>query len=120
MQKPANSKAQSASASIYSGRGEVKYRIHIVRDVYKRQVHTLKKYIVHTHAKDGRNITPPTATERPTYIELPLGEGGVDFPAYLKALDEIGYKGFLTIEREIEDNTADIHKAAAFLRGLIG
>ena len=83
-------------------------------------VHTLKKYIVHTHAKDGRNITPPTATERPTYIELPLGEGGVDFPAYLKALDEIGYKGFLTIEREIEDNTADIHKAAAFLRGLIG
>ena len=83
-------------------------------------VYTLKKYIVHTHAKDGRNITPPTATERPTYIELPLGEGGVDFPAYLKALDEIGYKGFLTIEREIEDNTADIHKAAAFLRGLIG
>lgn len=83
-------------------------------------VHTLKKYIVHTHAKDGRNITPPTETERPTYIELPLGEGGVDFPAYLKALDEIGYKGFLTIEREIEDNTADIHKAAAFLRGLIG
>lgn len=83
-------------------------------------VYTLKKYIVHTHAKDGRNITPPTENERAKYIELPLGEGGVDFPAYLKALDEIGYKGFLTIEREIADNTADIRKAAAFLRGLIG
>ena len=31
MQKPANSKAQSAFASIYGGRGEVKYRIQIVR-----------------------------------------------------------------------------------------
>ena len=59
----------------------------------------------------------PGALREMTHL---LGEGGVDFPAYLKALDEIGYKGFLTIEREIEDNTADIHKAAAFLRGLIG
>ena len=42
------------------------------------------------------------------------------FPAYLKALEEIGYKGFLTIEREVGDNpTADIEKAVRFLRGLM-
>ena len=37
-----------------------------------------------------------------------------------KALDEIGYKGFLTIEREVGGNpAADIRMAADFLRGLI-
>ncbi len=55
------------------------------------------------------------------FEELPLGEGNVDFPAYLKALDDIGYKGFLTIEREAGENpVADIQKAAGFLRELIG
>ena len=49
-----------------------------------------------------------------------LGDGDVPFPAYLKALEEIGYKGFLTIEREVGDNpTADIEKAVRFLRGLM-
>ena len=39
------------------------------------------------------------------------------FPAYLKALDEIGYHGFLTIEREVGDNpAADIEKAVNFLK----
>ena len=46
--------------------------------------------------------------------------GGVDWPRYLKALDDIGYKGFLTIERECGENPeADIRMAADFLRGLI-
>ena len=33
--------------------------------------------------------------------ETPLGEGDVDFKAFLQALDKIGYTGSLTIEREI-------------------
>jgi len=33
--------------------------------------------------------------------EVPLGEGDVDIEAYLKALQEVGYEGPLTIEREI-------------------
>ena len=42
------------------------------------------------------------------------------FPAYLKALEEIGYKGFLTIERECgEDPAKDIACAADFLRDII-
>lgn len=33
-----------------------------------------------------------------------FGEGDVDWDNYLKALKEIGYDGFLTIERECGDN----------------
>ena len=43
-----------------------------------------------------------------------------DFDNYLKALDEIGYRGFLTIEREVgEDPTRDITEAARFLEAKI-
>ncbi len=99
-----------------------------------RAVYNLKKYIVHTHAKDGVKL----ADGNPEYIygvvhpvpqefqgiqyfeEVPLGEGGVDFPAYLKALDEVGYRGFLTIEREVGENPSkDISQAAVFLKKLI-
>lgn len=94
-------------------------------------VYTLKDYIVHTHAKDGKNlrkcnpeviyrIIDEEANQGDAYIELPLGEGDVDFDNYLKALDEIGYRGFLTIEREVGDNpVADIDKAMKFLNDRI-
>lgn len=55
------------------------------------------------------------------YEEVPLGTGSVDFTAYLKALEEIGYKGFLTIEREVGENPAkDIKTAVDFLNKMIG
>jgi sugar phosphate isomerase/epimerase len=51
------------------------------------------------------------------FKELPLGEGGVDWDAYLRALKDIGYDGFLTIERECGDEPAkDIASASEFLR----
>ena len=51
---------------------------------------------------------------------MPLGTGQVDFPNYLKALEEIGFKGFLTIEREVGDNpAADIQTAVTFLNNTI-
>ena len=51
------------------------------------------------------------------FEEVPLGTGSVDFSVYLKALEDIGYKGFLTIEREVGDNPeADIKTAVDFLR----
>ena len=51
------------------------------------------------------------------FIELPLGQGDVDFSRYLQALDEINYKGYLTIEREVGNNPAkDIETAANYLR----
>ena len=52
------------------------------------------------------------------FIELPLGYGNVNWNGYLRALQDIGYKGFLTIERECgADPAADIVMAADFLRG---
>ena len=77
-------------------------------------VYTLRDYIVHTHAKDG--VMLPTGG----YEELPLGTGGVPFPQYLAALDDIGYKGFLTIERECGDTpAADIKLAYDHLKSII-
>ena len=92
-------------------------------------VHNLKEYIVHTHAKDGRmlrRVNPETIyngtldfAEAP-FIELPLGQGDVDFPAYLSALNDIGYTGYLTIEREVgDDPEGDIRLAVNFLQSLI-
>lgn len=96
-------------------------------------VYNLKDYIVHTHAKDGVMLerTNPEfiyrVTPRPEdfhsinyFEEKPLGQGSVDFPAYLKALDDIGYKGFLTIEREVgDDPSADIYTAKKHLTDII-
>lgn len=96
-----------------------------------KAVHTLKDYIVHTHAKDGiklmdkspeviYGLEEDTMLQDAAFIEVPLGEGSVDFPNYLKALEEIGYNGFLTIEREVGENPrADIQKAFDFLTGLM-
>lgn len=51
------------------------------------------------------------------FKELPLGEGKVDWNRYLKALQDVGFDGFLTIERETGANPADdIIKAAEFLK----
>ena len=52
-----------------------------------------------------------------TWLEVPLGKGGVKWPEYLKALDSVGYKGYLTIEREVGDDPAgDIGMAVDFLK----
>ena len=54
------------------------------------------------------------------FEEVPLGTGSVDFPAYLKALEDIGYRGFLTIEREVGANPeADIRTAFDYLEKVI-
>jgi L-ribulose-5-phosphate 3-epimerase len=82
-------------------------------------VKVLKDYIVHTHAKDGVCLMKGEGGKPNEHLETPLGEGGVAFRHYLKALDSIGYKGFLTIEREVgADPAADIAKAVKYLRSL--
>lgn len=93
-------------------------------------VHTLKDYIVHTHAKDGKRlyfrdpekvygIVYEELLTSPSFLEVPLGKGSVDFAAYLDALRQINYQGFLTIEREVgEDPAGDIQKAVEYLKAL--
>lgn len=103
-------------------------------------VYTLKDYIVHTHAKDGIKLAAEVdprevygeygyeseldhdkiaemATSGPSFREVPLGEGKVQWNDYLQALNDIGYKGYLTIEREVGTNPeADIALAVKFLK----
>jgi len=94
-------------------------------------VHNLAPYIVHTHAKDGVKLKPSdpevvygltnhadgSADDGPVFAEVPLGQGGVPFVPYLDALEKIGYKGFLTIEREVGENPVDdIALAVNFLK----
>jgi sugar phosphate isomerase/epimerase len=99
-------------------------------------VYNLQNYIVHTHAKDGRklmdkdpeiiyglkpNSVEGEIKEGAAFTELPLGKGDVDFNNYLKSLNEIGYRGFLTIEREVgEDPKKDIMAAVEFLNEKMG
>ncbi len=99
-------------------------------------VYVLKDYIVHTHAKDGvmldKNQVPTDVYHAfaiggidalnacSGFKELPIGEGDVDWVNYIKALKEIGYDGFLTIERETGENPSeDIAKAVKFLEKFI-
>lgn len=98
-------------------------------------VYTLQDYIVHTHAKDGRMLrqTDPEQIYNffaeggigdlrldEYFLETPLGNGDVPFPAYLHALHDVGYNGFLTIEREVAARPEqDIRDAVDYLSDLI-
>lgn len=96
-----------------------------------KAVYNLKDYIVHTHAKDGKQLfykdpeivygmKKSVIITASSFEEVPLGEGQVDWPKYLAALDDIGYKGFLTIEREVGKNPEeDIRNAVQFLKKLM-
>ncbi|MDF2722561.1 MAG: xylose isomerase [Paenibacillus sp.] len=103
-----------------------------------RGVHLLKDYIVHTHVKDGVRfiaVDPrevygsfdyapqdngkvvQLVRERKIYTETALGAGHVDFDAYFGALSDIGYTGYLTIERETGDQPeANIRQAVEFVK----
>lgn len=80
-------------------------------------VEILGPYIQGVHAKDGLYPTGP----KDLGVEVPIGEGKVNFPVLIEKLKRIGYKNPLTIEREIrgEKQTADILAAKAYLEKLL-
>lgn len=98
-------------------------------------VYLLKDYIVHTHLKDGKMLKKSDPKEiydcfarggiealnvADYFIETPVGEGDVDFSEYVRALKEIGFNGFLTIERETGSNPCDdIMKAAEYIQAAL-
>lgn len=102
--------------------------VMVTGDDPAKAVYNLQKYIVHTHAKDGKQIffkdpeivyglKKDVIITEDSFVEVPLGEGSVNWTEYLAALEDIGYKGFLTIEREVGDDPAkDISKAVEFLK----
>ena len=94
-------------------------------------VRILSDKIVHTHAKDGINITPFDSGDfyhkfaegglewmagANICEETPLGKGSVRWNEYLNALKEIGYDGYLTIEHEVSDGADEIREAVDFLK----
>jgi sugar phosphate isomerase/epimerase len=109
--------------------------VMVIREEVPQAVEALAPYIVHTHAKDGRNLKCVDAEvlyqafaeggiegfHATEYIqEVPLGEGDVHFEKYLPALRQAGYDGYLTIEREVgQDPRKDIEQAVGFLRQML-
>lgn len=74
-------------------------------------------YVVGVHCKDG---AWPKEKDK-LGEERPLGDGEVNIPLFIQKLKEVGYDGYLTIEREItgEEQVQDILKAKALLESLI-
>lgn len=68
--------------------------------------------IVHVHAKDARQASASRGAQ-----EVALGNGDIDWLALLGGLEEIEYRGWLTLERESGDRrAADIAAGVAFIR----
>ena len=76
------------------------------------------KYLRAVNPKDALYPTNPKDLGK----EVPIGEGKVGFPRFIRRLKELGYSGPLNIEREISgpQQIADIKKARAYLERLIG
>lgn len=75
------------------------------------------EYVMGVHGKDGKYPTDGHCLGE----EVPLGQGKVNYPAFIKKLKEIGYQGDITIEREIsgEEQKKDIILAREILEKLI-
>lgn len=68
------------------------------------------------HCKDALRPTLPGTLG----IEVPIGQGQVDFPAFLSRLHAIGYSGPLVIEREHgPDVVEDVLTASEYLQQLL-
>jgi len=107
--------------------------VMVTDDDEVKGVYAAGKRIVHTHAKDGimKKYMGPEhiygifaeggiealATLVDFFAETPLGLGRVRWQEYLGALRDVGYDGYLTIEREVgKDAAADIQMAVGFLK----
>lgn len=107
--------------------------VMVTRDDEVEGVYRAGSAIVHTHAKDGRcnHYAGPEEvygifaeggiealnTVSTYFTETPLGQGSVRWPEYLRALVDVGYDGYLTIEREVGKNAcSDIRLAVQFLQ----
>jgi sugar phosphate isomerase/epimerase len=79
----------------------------------------LAPYVISVHCKDGD--WPPKDLPGALGVERPLGAGAVGMERFLAKLREIGYRGTLNIEREVEDQERkwrEVKAAAGLLRGL--
>ena len=81
----------------------------------------LGKHVESVHAKDGD--WPPQDVSGALGTERPLGQGSVGMERFVAKLKEIGYRGTLNIEREVDNQRqrlADIAMAVKLLEKLQG
>jgi sugar phosphate isomerase/epimerase len=77
---------------------------------------TLAPFVRGVHCKDGRR--PERIGQ--LGVEVPIGQGEVDFPQFLAALGQHGYTGPLIIEREHGPNVVgDVLGARDYLSALL-
>ena len=75
-------------------------------------VRDLRELIVHSHARDAVRETGGELGHEAT-----PGDGNLDWNEYLGALEEVGYRGWLVIERQQASNPErEISRAVSFLR----
>lgn len=74
----------------------------------------LGSLVRYVHAKDGvRDVGKGRG------VEVPLGRGTADLPYVLAALEDFGYRGFVTVERDHADDPAfEIGQAVKYLKNL--
>jgi L-ribulose-5-phosphate 3-epimerase len=72
--------------------------------------------VAYAQAKDARQASTSRGSQ-----PVPLGYGNVDWMNYLSVLEEIGYRGWLTIEQDMGDERLnDIAASVGFLRRFLG
>ncbi len=75
----------------------------------------LREKVAHVHAKDARQASASRAAE-----EVPLGHGDIDWLQMLGTLEEIEYRGYVTIERTPGAKPlADAKAAVEFLKRIM-
>lgn len=77
----------------------------------------LSLHVISVHCKDGKSPTPGTAGLLGE--ECTLGDGEVDFPAFLKQLKKMKYQGLLNIERESPDSSKRLADIAIGVQRLV-
>ena len=77
-------------------------------------IQTLAPYVAHVHAKDAvRDLAQGRG------LEVMLGRGSADFPTILAVLEEAGYRGYFTVEREnAKHPVEEISNAVQYLRNV--
>jgi len=80
----------------------------------------LAPYIVSVHCKDSD--WPPKGVPGVLGSERPLGQGSVGIGRFIAKLKEVGYRGTLNVEREVDDQTQkwrDVSAGVQLLRQLV-
>jgi sugar phosphate isomerase/epimerase len=79
-----------------------------------RAIDILGPDIRSVHVKDARRTAKPGTWGQ----EVPLGEGEVNLPQFLQALERVGYSGPLVVEREVGDQAGRLRDVALGLERL--